>query len=154
MREYRRATKEDFDHLLKLAKLMHEESSYSHLKFSEERLKFCVNNHLEDLNSIIFLAFEDGEPIGVYVGFVSKYFFSDDLVANDIAWYVLPEKRGTQNDTPALKLLDMFELWAKDRGVSEVRLGFTTDINGEKFDSLMKYLGYDQVGYTYRLKGD
>ena len=94
---------------------------------------------------------EDSEPVGLYAGFVSKYFFSDELVANDVAWYVIPEKRGSQI---ALRLLDMFQLWAKDRGVSETRLGFTTDIKGEKFNSLMKKLGYDQVGYTYRLKGE
>ena len=153
MREYRKATRKDFDHLLKLAKLMHEESSYCHLKFSEDRFLHTVEKNLEDLNSCIYLALEDDNPIGVYAGFVSKYFFSDELVANDIAWYVIPEERGKGNDSPSLKLLDMFELWAKDRGVSEVRVGITTDINIEKFDGLMNHLGYDRVGYTYRLKG-
>tara|TARA_Y100000361_G_C10929116_1_gene222910 strand:- start:59 stop:514 length:456 start_codon:yes stop_codon:yes gene_type:complete len=151
MREYRKATRDDFKHIVKLGKLMHEESSYSHLEFSEDRLLFTVERNLEDLNSILYIAMEDSEPVGLYAGFVSKYFFSDELVANDVAWYVIPEKRGSQI---ALRLLDMFQLWAKDRGVSETRLGFTTDIKGEKFNSLMKKLGYDQVGYTYRLKGE
>ena len=151
MKEYRQATRDDFKHIVKLGKLMHEESSYSHLKFSEDRLLFTVERNLEDLNSILYIAMEDNEPIGLYAGFVSKYFFSDELVANDVAWYVIPEKRGSQ---VALKLLDMFELWTKNRGVSETRLGFTTDIKGKKFNNLMKKLGYDQVGYTYRLKGE
>ena len=130
---------------------MHEESSYSHLKFSEDRLLYTFKNYVEDLNNIIFLAVEEEEPLGLYAGFVSKYFFSDELVANDVAWYVIPKKRGTR---VSLRLLDMFELWAMDRGVSETRLGFTTDIRGETFNRMMKKLGYDQVGYTYRLKGE
>ena len=150
--EYREATAAvgDFEHIFALGKLMHEESCYSHLEFSPKRLFEIMDMYMRDPDKVIFLALRDGKALGLYAGFVSKYFFSEELVANDVAWFVLRDKRGSRI---GLRLLDKFEKWAEGRGVSEVRLGFSTDINGDGFDSLMKKRGYNRVGFNYRLNG-
>ena len=148
--EYREATLEDFNYIFDLGRLMHEESCYSHLEFSSKRLFEIMDMYIQDPDRVIFLAIRDGEALGLYAGFVSKYFFSEELVANDVAWFVLKDKRGSRI---GLRVLDKFEEWAEGRGVSEVRLGFTTDINSEAFDSLMKKRGYNKVGSNYRLNG-
>jgi hypothetical protein len=128
---------------------MHGESSYSHLKFSKPRLLEIFNLYMSDPNRAVFIAIRDGEPLGLYAGYLSKYYFSDELVANDIAWFVIKEKRGSR---VGLRLLSCFETWAKDRGASEVRIGYSTDINPVAFDSLMQKRGYSRVGANYRLE--
>jgi GNAT superfamily N-acetyltransferase len=80
---------------------------------------------------------------------VSKYYFSNDTVANDIAWFVTKGMRGTR---VGLRLLDKFEEWALSKGVKEVRIGYSTDINPKAFNSLMEKRGYQVVGANYRLE--
>ena len=128
---------------------MHAESSYSALEFSESRLREIFDEYLSSPNKMVFIAIRDGEPLGLYAGYLSKYYFSDELVANDIAWFVVKERRGSR---VGLRLLDCFEHWAKERGASEVRIGYSTDINPDAFDSLMHKRGYSRVGANYRLE--
>jgi GNAT superfamily N-acetyltransferase len=128
---------------------MHAESSYSALEFSESRLREIFDEYLSSSDKIVFIAIRDGEPLGLYAGYVSRYYFSDELVANDIAWFVVKERRGSR---VGLRLLDCFEHWAKERGASEVRIGYSTDINPDAFDSLMHKRGYSRVGANYRLE--
>tara|TARA_R110000822_G_scaffold21552_2_gene68081 strand:- start:175 stop:627 length:453 start_codon:yes stop_codon:yes gene_type:complete len=149
MIEYREIRSEDFPSLCVLGALMHGESSYSHLKFSKPRLLEIFNLYMSDPNRAVFIAIRDGEPLGLYAGYLSKYYFSDELVANDIAWFVIKERRGSR---VGLRLLSCFETWAKDRGASEVRIGYSTDINPVAFDSLMQKRGYSRVGANYRLE--
>ena len=147
--DYREIRLDDFPALSFLGSLMHKESSYSHLKFSNRRLLDTFNSYLEDSDRTVFIAMRDEEPLGLYAGYLAKYYFSDELVANDIAWFVVKEKRGS---SIGLRLLSCFENWAKDRGASEVRIGYSTDINPDSFDSLMRKRGYSRVGANYRLE--
>ena len=147
--EIREATSEDFEELEKLGREMHEESSYSSLAFSPERLRQVFSLYLRDPNKIVLLGVVNGETCGLYAGYLTPYYFSNDLVANDIAWFVTKKRRGS---SLGLRLLSAFESWALDRGASEVRIGYSTDINPSAFDSLMRKRGYSRVGGNYRLE--
>jgi GNAT superfamily N-acetyltransferase len=149
MVQFREATLQDFPQIAKLGRLMHEESSYSGLEFSESRLYVVFELYIREPDRLIILAERDGEILGLYAGYVSKYYFSEELVANDIAWFVVKEKRGS---SIGLKLLNIFERWAKAKGVSEIRIKYSTDINPKAFDSLMSKRGYSNVGANYRLE--
>jgi GNAT superfamily N-acetyltransferase len=149
MIEYREICPSDFDLLCALGRQMHAESSYSALEFSESRLREIFEEYLSSPNKMVFVAVRDGELLGLYAGYVSKYYFSDELVANDIAWFVVKERRGSRI---GLRLLDCFEHWALERGASEVRIGYSTNINPTAFDSLMHKRGYSRVGANYRLE--
>jgi len=143
------ASEEDFDDVVRLGRLMHAESSYSALEFSEDRLRQIFDLYTSDDNRALILGRINGETCGLYAGYITPYYFSKELVANDIAWFVVKERRGS---TLGLRLLTMFENWAKSRGVSEVRIGYSTDINPSAFDSLMIKRGYSRVGGNYRLE--
>ena len=149
MIEYREICPSDFDSVCALGRQMHAESSYSALEFSESRLREMFDEYLSNPNKIVLVADRDGDLVGLYAGYLSKYYFSDELVANDIAWFVIKERRGSR---VGLRLLDCFEHWAKERGASEVRIGYSTDINPDAFDSLMHKRGYSRVGANYRLE--
>ncbi len=143
------ATGEDAKALVELGRQMHSESSYSQLNFEPKRVLETFDWYLNDENKTAIIARKGDKPVGLYAGYMSKYYFSDEYVANDIAWFVTKSLRGTR---VGLRLLDAFEKWAIDKGASEIRLGFTTDINPKAFDSLMKKRGYDVVGANYRLE--
>lgn len=128
---------------------MHAEGSYADLEFSPKRVLETFDWYLEDDDKTAIIARKGETPVGLYAGYITKYYFSEETVANDIAWFVTKPLRGTR---VGLRLLDMFEEWALNKGVSEVRLGFTTDINPEAFDRLMKKRGYDPLGRNYRLE--
>jgi RimJ/RimL family protein N-acetyltransferase len=147
--EYREITGEDFDALRDLGRMMHEEGSYSHLEFSDRRLFETFERYMNDPDRIGIIAMKGDKPCGMIGGYVSKYYFSDELVAGDIAWFVVPEYRGSR---VGLHLLDAFENWAKAKKVSELRIGISTGVNMEAFDRLMKKRGYSMVGANYRLE--
>ncbi len=147
--EYREITNKDFPALCDLGQMMHEEGSYSHLKFSKARLLETFKRYMNDPDRIGIVAMQGDKPCGMIGGYVSKYYFSDELVAGDIAWFVVPEYRGSR---VGLHLLDAFEDWAKSKGVSELRIGISTGVNMEAFDRLMKKRGYSMVGANYRLE--
>ena len=149
MIEYREIRPSDFEHVCFLGRKMHGESSYSKLKFSEDRLRQIFNQYLSDSLKVVFIAIRDDEPLGLYAGYLCSYYFSEELVANDIAWFVVKERRGSR---VGLRLLDCFEQWAEGKGASEVRIGYSTDINPDAFDSLMHKRGYSRVGANYRLE--
>jgi len=142
-------TIEDAAALISLGREMHEESSYSDLKFSPKRVLETFNWYLNDEDKTAIIARKGETPVGLYAGYTAPYYFSQEKVANDVAWFVTKPLRGTR---VGLRLLDMFEEWALGKGVSEVRLGFTTDINPEAFDRLMQKRGYDPLGRNYRLE--
>ena len=131
MIQYSAITKDDGPALCELGALMHEESSYSELEFNPSRVIETFNAYLDNDTRACFIASEDGKPVGLYAGYMNKYYFSDEYVANDIAWFVD---------------------WAKERGASEVRIGYSTDINPKAFNSLMQKRGYNLVGANYRLE--
>lgn len=139
----------DAQDLITLGREMHAEGSYADLEFSSKRVLETFDWYLEDDNKTAIIARKGETPVGLYAGYIAKYYFSEETVANDIAWFVTKPLRGTR---VGLRLLDMFEEWALGKGVSEVRLGFTTDINPEAFDRLMKKRGYDPLGRNYRLE--
>jgi GNAT superfamily N-acetyltransferase len=143
------ATEADFEDVARLGRLMHEESSYSKLEFNEDRLRHIFNIYTTDPTRALILGRVNGEACGLYAGYITPYYFSNELVANDIAWFVVKERRGS---SLGLRLLTAFENWAKDQGVSEIRVGYSTDINPTAFDSLMIKRGYSRVGGNYRLE--
>jgi GNAT superfamily N-acetyltransferase len=143
------ASEKDFDDVVRLGRLMHAESSYSALEFSVDRLRQIFDIYTQDRHRALILGRVNGEACGLYAGYITPYYFSEELVANDIAWFVVKERRGS---TLGLRLLTAFEEWAKGMGVSEVRIGYSTDINPAAFDSLMIKRGYSRVGGNYRLE--
>ena len=143
------ATEADFEDVARLGRLMHAESSYAQLAFSEDRLRQIFDVYTKDARRALILGRVNGEACGLYAGYITPYYFSNELVANDIAWFVVKERRGT---SLGLRLLTAFENWAKDQGASEIRVGYSTDINPTAFDSLMLKRGYSRVGGNYRLE--
>jgi len=137
--------------VLDLGQKAHEESAHSHLALDAV---FLLENaecytHLE--NHAFWLAWDGDEAVGVFAGNANPYFFSRDLVAGDSLWYVVPEKRGSG---VGLQLLGLFEQWAKELGVVDIRIGQTSKLDPRVFNGILNSRGYDCVGSYFVRKVD
>ena len=134
--------------MLYLGKMAHAESSFSRLEFSGDKLLAVAANNAKDPNRVIFMAYKDDAPVGVFVGNVASYYFGPDLVAVDTIWYVVPEQRGSY---VGIKLLELFENWAKSKGAADIRIGQSSTIKPEVFEGLLEKRGYKFIGANYRM---
>ena len=91
----------------------------------------------------------EGRLVGMLLGCVERYYYSDELQAQLVQWYLLPSVRGT---SIALRLVKGFVEWAKARGASEVFMGITSGIQVQQTDSMMKKMGFTHLGGNYAVK--
>lgn len=128
-----------FPSLLRLITSMKQEGEFRSNSWNTEKFYDLVNRSDVFCN----LADHDGQIVGFMLGYVSEQFFGDDLVACDLAVFVLPEFRGKRI---SLRLIAAFEAWAKARGAIQVMLGQSTGVDIERTRSLYERLGYRTVG--------
>ena len=134
--------------MLYLGKMAHAESSFSRLEFSGDKLLSVAASNAKDPDRVIFMAYSGDAPVGVFVGNIASYYFGPDLVAVDTIWYVIPEQRGTY---VGIKLLELFENWAKSKGAADIRIGQSSTIKPEVFEGLLEKRGYKFIGANYRM---
>ena len=77
--------------VLQLGKKAHEESAHRHLALDPGYLLDNAQRYTHLDRHAFWLAWQDGEAVGVFAGKANPYFFSRDLVAGDSLWYVVPE---------------------------------------------------------------
>lgn len=85
------------------------------------------------------------EVLGGFYGSVMKTFFCDDLLAQDMGWWVKQTARG---GSAAIVLLMDFEMWARGKGAKKVMVGQSTAVNIESTTKLFKHCGFRVIGYN------
>jgi GNAT superfamily N-acetyltransferase len=130
--------------VLDLARAMHGESpAYAPYPFEAKELSKWIALCRDADDWLCIIAWEDDRPIGfMAVGAVAMLFSASQTV-DDLALYVVPDRRGT---TAALRLLRMMEPWAKAMGAKAIRMGVTTGINQAQTVKFLERLGYVQTG--------
>ena len=145
----RRFTEADIPGMIDMGGHMHAESAFARLDYCPEKCRdlglFYLNNPETCFAAV---AEQDGRLVGMFMGYVTEYYFGRERLAHDILWYVLPEVRGSR---AGLMLLKAFEDWAKERGVSEVCIGISTAVEFERTGAVLNRLGYVHVGGNYKL---
>ena len=129
--------------VLELGKKAHGESAHRHLKLDLGYLLDNAEKYTHADGHAFCFSWEGNEAIGVFAAKTHPYFFSRDLVAGDSLWYVIPEKRGSR---VGLQLLGLFEDWAQEHGVVDIRIGQTSKLAPEVFNGILSKRGYDNVG--------
>lgn len=146
----RAATLKDLDALRALGKTMHAESPrFSRLEYDASKVDAVLQIALADPRYFTLVAEEeDGEIIGGFVGFMMEHWCSTDSVAQDLALFVRPDRRG---GILAARLVKSFVYWAQDRGAKHIVLGISTGVKVEETASLYKSLGLKQFGYLFEV---
>lgn len=132
-----------------LGEMMHRESEFRRIPYSPMRAAEIARRCVED--DAWFGVFDRTKSgrVGMFIGSLQRFYFSEENGAFDLLWYVRPDARG---GTSGVRLLDSFIGWAKDKGVREVRLGVSTGVEVEKTDRVLRRLGFAHVGGSYCLR--
>ena len=143
----RNATHDDKPRLMALAQIMHAESRFA------EKYPFDTDKVADLLTAAIdsevhcALVCTDGTDVnGALFGYVAEQYFSRAKVAQDMALFVSPDKRG---GIAAVRLCKAFHAWSKTVGAVDCEIAHNTDVQPERFGLLMEASGFHLVGRLF-----
>ena len=99
------------------------------------------------IDSPLYCVFVDDDVNGVIIGYATEYFFSHEMMAGDISFYIKPEKRG---GILAARLIKAFTDWAHSMGAKRPMVGVSTGISPEMTGKLYERMGYTEKFAVYR----
>jgi len=148
--EIRLANVRDIEKMLPMCSAMHAESRYRIYHYSQEKMKTLIERMTTDDDSIVLVTERNGETIGMFLATIGTHFFGDDRYSSDGLLYVVPEHRGTK---AAKNMVTYYVLWAKSKGVSDIRIGDTTNNNPEQNEKFYQESGFIRIGGNFLYEG-
>jgi len=143
------AKPEDREALIDLALENQKEIIHGNISVNRSRVEEALHG-LFSLNTgthVLFVAeTEEGDLAGGLLGCVERYYYSDELQAQLIQWYLKKSFRGT---SIAPRLVKAFVEWAKGRGASEVFIGISSGVDVHLAHQMMQRLGFTHLGGNY-----
>lgn len=132
---------------------MHQESSYKRMSYSLERVAESFVQFMESDNYLFLVVEKDSRLIGGFIGFIHTQWFSDELIAGDLALFVEPGMRG---GVCAAQMINRFCKWANAQGVEKhnIQLGITTGVKVEETTRLYEKLGFMRSGTIFNYRGE
>ena len=143
----RKLEEKDIAPLVKIGSIMHKEGSFKKINYSKEKVFATIKHSLTSDKMAFFVAKDDDGYAGMMGGFILEYPISFDKYATDFLLFIKKEKRG--GDT-AIKLLNLFEDWAKGKNVKEIRLGSSNGVDIEKVRGFYEWQKYETIGHIFR----
>ncbi|HWK72181.1 MAG TPA: GNAT family N-acetyltransferase [Burkholderiaceae bacterium] len=145
----RKATLEDVEPMVDLGRVMHQESPrFSQLSFDVPKVRGTIASMVDDERYFLVVDERAGELVAGFAGFVMPHWFSADLVAQDMALFVRPDKRGS---LAAARMVQMFVDWAKWRGAKQIVLGISTGVHVEQTARLYQSIGLHEFGRLFEV---
>lgn len=149
----RNASESDISVLIAMGRALHAESPrYARLRFNADKVESLIRSMVTStiVTSApggVFIAEKSGIVIGMLGAFIHSPFFSDDKIASDYTFYVVPEHR--RRGRAAVALIREFERWAYAAGAVDIVPGTSTMIDADSTASFYGKLGYERYGYTF-----
>lgn len=144
----RPATVDDLPAMILMGAEMHKESIYRDRNYSYEKLLTDGRYMLQHPDRYFLAVAEDEKgTVGMYVGFITEFYFGYDTVAYDLLLFVNQGRRGT---LAAARLIEAFTEWAFANGASEIRPGVSTGVMVDRTAGLYERLGFESIGYIFR----
>lgn len=144
----RLATVNDLPDIVRLGRIMHEESSFAPMDYDVDRVKETVGGLIEKNQFVVVAEDINGVVVGGMAGFVSQSWFGHDDIANDLALFVHPEHRGGML---AARLVKAFVQWARLAGAKQIRPGVISGC--EVAEKLYERVGFRRCGGTFVMEG-
>lgn len=139
----REANHEDIYELMSFSKEFYDNSHLNKtFSFNYKKTGGLIEEAIDRDDFLVLLMEKDEEIVGVLLAFLSPCFFSDDLQAVCLAWYLKPKHRGLK---PSLSLIKAYEDWAIGKNVKLINL---INVNMDA-PSAFKKLGYDMNEITF-----
>lgn len=132
--------REDKQDCMELLEAFFLESPYNTMTYSEDKVSDALEDAFDNKDMIILGYVKDNEVVGIIIGGTISCMFSEDLIANELVWFM---KKDHRNGLSSVKLHKAFEYWAKEvKKVSGVVMAHLND------DKVSKY--YRKQGYAKR----
>jgi hypothetical protein len=147
----RNATSTDISPLIQFGYLIHAESKFSTLDFDPDKVRKTLESIVGSMKGThcCFIAENtERQLIGVFIGCVEEYFFSQNLMAHSILIYVHPKWRGS---SAAVKFIHAFRKWAMNRQALEMCIGVASGVTIGRTDRFLKRLGFAVTGGNYSM---
>ncbi len=138
----------DFDAIVQLGAELHAESAYASLPYDADKLRKAMDWAVTVDAYMGWVAYVGDELVGAMGGCIDQYFFCNLLFARDVFMFVKEEHR-TARPLAALRLVNLFEKWARKMPIQEIRLSSTTGYKPEKMQRFYTSLGYEWTGTTH-----
>jgi GNAT superfamily N-acetyltransferase len=143
----RAATLEDLPTLVAMGEAMHAESPrYSRLQFSSDKVEKALAAMIKSPMALVLVAVDGDDVVGVILGFISAEWFSEELVAQEMAIYVVPEYRG---GLAGARLIMGLDAWAEAMRSRYLQGGATTGLDAERTVGLYERLGFQRVAIGF-----
>lgn len=131
--------------MLTLGRQMHSEGAFRHMALDEAKVRStllaCIGEG--------FLAVNEGRGgvDGGLAGMLTEPWFSHDLIAADVCFFVRPDRRGS---ITAVRLVQEFTAWARMRGAKEVSIAQSSGVRLEETNRFLTGMGFTYVGGVYK----
>lgn len=139
----------DLPHILALCAEMHAESVYRTVPLSGNKLASFVQAAMQDDEQCVFVATKAGRPVGVMIGRINAYFFSNEKAAYETILFVQKSCRGGRY---ARALMLTYLDWARRNGAVKFWPGISTGIDFDTTTRFYQHFGFEKVGAV--LMGD
>jgi GNAT superfamily N-acetyltransferase len=144
----RRATIGDLATLVEMGRAMQQESPrFSRFDFDDGKVQQLITMLIDlDGPGCALVATVDETIVGMLGGILVEHFFGHDTYATDLVVFVYPAHRG---GTTVVRLVKVFEEWARSRGALECCMGVSTELASTRVSALYRALGYRMAGYSH-----
>lgn len=139
----------DVPRIVELGRLMHAESNFSGMSFNEHKTAAFLRDLIAMPNGFVQVTESDGVVVGVFAGAFFPHFFSDDLMATDMALFLHSDHRGGKD---AARLLRAYAEWAMAHGVKRIVAGVTTGLCPVRAAKLYALAGFAPIGGVFEFK--
>jgi GNAT superfamily N-acetyltransferase len=146
IREY---TLDDLDEMINLGKLMHEEGAYKFLPYVPSKLKNLGQSIRRDGRGNMWVGLHDNKIVGMYIAFVTEYFFCHEKLAHDLLLYVHPDYR-KKCPTMAFRLIKKAEQWAKEQNAKEFCPASSVGLSMGRVEKLYNFMKYETMGNLFK----
>lgn len=138
----RSATLDDLPRILELGQLLHEESPrWSRLSFNRAKAAHMIAQLILGGDGVVFVAEQNGVVTGGIAGVATAHWSSDDVIAQEVSFFMAPEARGNM---VAARLICALSAWAKLRGAKWLQAGTSTGLDPERTAGLYERLGFSR----------
>lgn len=145
----RKWEKQDTPSLLDIGETMWAEGAYNHLKFSKTKLKKTLDFiYANPHKGMGWVAVKDGKIIGTMIVHLTSYFFSNEILCNDLALYVYPNER--KSAFVPIRLIKTATNWAKEMGAKEFCPASSVAVASDKVEKLYRFMKFETVGHLFK----
>jgi len=138
----RPATQVDIPRIVEMGMRQIEEGAYNDQCRNPEQTKNLLHALLEKQATHLLLYEENGQSVGMLGMMIAPHFYTGEITAHELTWYVEPEYR---HSFAAISLLRAAERIARTEGAKRIQFTAPTDDVAKAYEAL----GYHKLEVTY-----